>query len=344
MKHISDYELHDTSVPLTLTELGADIDGLVSLITVQGVWCRDVIYRKDSTVVIRYSATRFVEYVSLISDNVGNDPVCSPEYWLETYDNNVQTSGYFGEILNYKCATDKGVWVDTAVYSKDDMVVIADVDRGGTLGKLTSYVARISNIGVHPSDNPDVWELRTALPTGASLAGMLGLAHTDSDKLINTNSGWLKFAHGGQIKYIAKRPFMHSVTWDDIANADAVFGDNMIRIGEHQFRVSIMTGTASAGTSEWDELMYRVHNRVPIEPDKKFRGAAQVGSNWWNFTDWDIAVGTGLGRYTWCKDTCLEDDTRRVGRGGEALEYLGTAVTRYSSPFCGWRPCLTLVS
>ena len=156
--------------------------------------------------------------------------------------------------------------------------------------------------------------------------------------LINNDSGWLKFVHNGKIKYIAKKPFMHTVSWNDIAKAEAVYGNRTVRIGSRLFRVSLLTGaeadpsswtTASTASdnkgagSEWNELIYRVHNTVPTDGSATNQGGKQVGLNWWNFTDADMVMtsSAGNGSYTWCKETLSYNTAVRVRRGGASLSY-----------------------
>ena len=342
-------------------DVAGDIDTLTSLVTIQPEWNSGTTYAAGNTVIIRYGDTRFVEYKSLTSGNVGNNLISSPAHWELVYDNNLTTSGYFGEVLGNKCVVDKGEWLSSASYSIGDMVVVKNIPTPLKQSDLTAYVAKTTNTNKPPASNPSDWEQRNALPTGTSLAQTLGIGSVNPEVLINNDSGWLKFVHQGKIKYIAKKPFMHTVSWDDIAKAEAVYGNRTVRIGSRLYRVSLLSGaeadpsswtitstaTNNKGAgSEWNELVYRVHNVVPTDGATTYHGGKQVGSNWWNFTDADMVMtsGAGDGSYTWCKETLSFNTAVRVGRGYDSLSYFGSYPSSGTNTNVGWRPCLTLIS
>ena len=334
---------------LSVFDPGDDIDGLTDLVTIQPEWNAGTTYSTGQTVIIRKSSSRFVEYNSLTNGNVGNNPETSPGHWQQIYDNNTNTSGYFGEVLGSTCVVDKGEWLSTTTYAIGDMVVVKNIATPLKQSDLTAYVAKTANTNKPPASNPSDWEQRNALPTGTSLAQTLGIGNATPEVLINNDSGWLKFVHNGAIKYIAKKPFMHTVSWNDIAKAEAVYGNRTVRIGSRLFRVSLLTGAEADPTSwttgntdpvqgvgsEWNTLMYRVHNTVP---------SSQVGANWWNFSDADIVVTTGNGSYTWCRETVASNTAGRVGRGGASLSNFIADTSSHANAVLGWRPCLTLIS
>lgn len=341
-------------------DTAGDIDNLTTLVTIQQEYNPATTYSVGQNVIVRFGDTRFVEYKSLTSGNLGNNPVSSPSHWEIIYDNSISTSGYFGEVLGNKCVVDKGEWDSTTTYAIGDMVVVANNTPPLTQADLTAYVSKTANnLNKSPASYPADWEQRNGLPTGTSLAQTLGIGNVTPEVLINNNSGWLKFVHNGKIKYIAKKPFMHTVCWDDIAKAEAVYGNRTVRIGSRLFRVSLLSGaeadpsswiissTASdnkGAGSEWNELVYRVHNDVPTDGATTSQGGKQVGLNWWNFTNADIVVGSGNGRYTWCKETLTYDSAKRVLRGLDSLSYFGYTPSASTTPAYGWRPCLTLIS
>lgn len=341
-------------------DLGADVDNLTSLVTIQQEWNPATTYVAGNIVIIRYGDTRFVEYKSLTSGNVNNNPASSPTHWEQVYDNNLTTSGYFGEVLGSACVVDKGEWNSTTTYNIGDMVVVKDIPTPLTQSDLTAYVALTgSNLNKNPATNPSDWVHRNGLPTGTSLAQTLGIGNATPEVLINTDSGWLKFVHQGKIKYVAKKPFIHTVSWNDIAKAEAAYGNRTVRIGSRLFRVSLLSGaeadpsswtTSSTATdnkgagSEWNELIYRVHTDVPTDGTTTSHGGKQVGSSWWNFSNTEIVIGTGDGRATWCKETLSFNTAARVLRGSGSLSGFSYGTSSNASTHFGWRPCLTLVS
>lgn len=338
-----------------------DVDGLTSLVTIQTEYNPATTYNTGQIVTVRKNARSFKEYKSLQNSNTGNSPATSPAFWELVYDNNLGTSGYFGEVLGNKCVVDKGEWISTTAYSIGDMVVVRNIPTPLKQSDLTAYVAKTANTNKPPASNPAFWEQRNALPTGTSLAQILGIANVTPEVLINNASGWLKFIHRGEIKYIAKKPFMHTVSWDDIAKAEAVYGNRTVRIGSRLYRVSLLSGaeadpsswtTSSTATdnkgagSEWNELVYRVHNVVPTDGTTTYHGGKQVGSNWWNFTDADTVMtsAAGNGSYTWCKETLSFNTASRVIRGNASLSGFNRYTSSDTTTGGGWRPCLTLIS
>ena len=341
-------------------DVAGDVDNLTSLVTIQQEWNPANTYAAGNIVIIRYGDTRFVEYKSLTSGNINNNPVSSPTHWEQVYDNNLTTSGYFGEVLGSACVVDKGEWNSTTTYSIGDMVVVKNIPTPLTQSDLTAYVALTgSNLNKNPSTNPGDWVQRNGLPTGTFLAQTLGIGNTAPEVLINNDSGWLKFVHQGKIKYVAKKPFMHTVSWNDIAKAEAVYGNRTVRIGSRLFRVSLLSGaeadpsswtTSSTATdnkgagSEWNELIYRVHTDVPTDGATIGHGGKQVGANWWNFSNTGIVVGTGNGCVTWCKETLSYNTALRVLRGDVRLSNFYNLTSSGTTTDLGWRPCLTLIS
>lgn len=339
-------------------DIGSDIDGLDTLSTIQQEYNPTTTYAAGAIVVIRKGDLRLVEYKSLVSSNTGNNPESSPTQWQLVIDDNTATSGYLGEVIGSNCVVDKGEWKSTTSYSIGDMVVIK-TGTGFTQSDLTAYVAKTANSNKSPASNPADWQQRNGLPTGTSLANTLGLASA-AEVLQNNDSGWLKFVHKGEVKYIAKKTFMHTVSWNDIAKAEAVYGNRTVRIGSRLFRVSLLSGaeadpsswvTSSTSAnnkgagSEWNELVYRVHTTVPISDSTIYHGGAQVGSNWAALTDADLNI-TGNGGYTWCKEALGYDLSRRVLRGGSSLSgfYSVASSNAGADTSYGWRPCLTLIS
>ena len=344
----------------SFSDVAGDVDNLTSLVTIQQEWNPANTYAAGNIVIIRYGNTRFVEYKSLTSGNINNNPVSSPTHWGLVFDNNKDTAGYFGEVLGSACVVDKGEWNSTTTYNIGDMVVVKNIPTPLTQSDLTAYVALTgSNLNKNPATNPSDWVQRNGLPTGTSLAQTLGIGSTAPEVLINNDSGWLKFVHKGKIKYVAKKPFMHTVSWNDIAKAEAVYGNRTVRIGSRLFRVSLLSGaeadpsswTASSTAtdnegvgSEWNELIYRIHTDVPTYGTDTYHGGKQGGSNWWNFSNTDIVVGTGNGRITWCKEALSFNTAGRVIRGNGSLSGFDYGTSSNTNTTYGWRPCLTLIS
>jgi len=60
---------------------------------------------------------------------------------------------------------------------------------------------------------------------GLALATALGIT---SGTAMESDSSWLKYIYKGRIRFTPLRPLRHSITWDAIYNAGAVYGDGTI--------------------------------------------------------------------------------------------------------------------
>lgn len=198
----------------------------------------------------------------------------------------------------------------------------------------------------------------TELITGDDLANEIGLSAGTSQ---HSNEPWLKFAIDEEILYVAKKPYRNDVSWDDIDAVNAVYDDAsapVVTIDGFQFRVTLMTGAEADPTqwttsstaddnfgqgSEWNRLMYRVHQDVPTGGTDTYHGGAQEGANWAEYTDADIVVGSGNGRRTWCQETPSYDTSRRVSRGAYGLSRFDAYGSARSGGDYGWRPALRLL-
>lgn len=209
---------------------------------------------------------------------------------------------------------------------------------------------------------------------GDDLANELGV---DEGVLQNSDAGWLKFAWRGRIEFIAKKSFMHSVSWDHLYARGVAYGtdDNgrhprgtptnqytVVEKDNFNYAVSLMTGAASdpidttlreeaysatlglGAGSMWNELMYRVAAAVPTALDnQQYHGGAQFGENWVEYSDADLNI-TGDGRAAWCQEAAVESTSNRVLRGLSRVSYFGRTTASNVYTYLGWRPRLTLLS
>lgn len=217
--------------------------------------------------------------------------------------------------------------------------------------------------------------------SGDDLALLLGVTEGSP---INSDAGWLKFAHNDKILFIAKQPFRHSITWEHLYSRGVVYGTDdtgkapygtptnqltkVSRSGS-EFIVRLMTGANAdpfpesdplfftadmyqmdvGGGSEWNDLIYRIHQAVPSDPTTDGfvadrHGGPQVGANWANYTDGDIVVGGGLGRASWCQEQSDVYSAVRVYRGLYGVAYFGRQTATGVLSSLGWRPVLELVT
>lgn len=193
------------------------------------------------------------------------------------------------------------------------------------------------------------------LISGDALATMIGLTAGTAQ---NSNSPWLKFFLDDQILFVAKQPFRHTVSWNQINAANAVSGDRVIEIGGLEYRISLLEGIGKdhsvIGTgadhplshgSEWNRLMYNV--ALPLGTTADIRDS-QVGDQWANYPQTAVADGlwlsAGNGNYSWCKEPWPTSASYRVTRGSNSVSRLSSIASSTASSGTGWRPCLRLVS
>ena len=218
-----------------------------------------------------------------------------------------------------------GVWKDKETWAKHDGVwklVAEPFDSGpGPTEKDydestgTGYYGEVSHTDLISGD---------ALATEVDLSAGTGQ---------HSAAGWLKFYDQGKVLFVAKKPFRHSLSWNHINYKNLVFGDTEITIDGYTYKVRLLLGGGSSpGTgSEWNRLVYRIHEDVPAD---------QPGDNWAELTNADIVVEFGDGRATWCQES---SDTDRVCRGNAGLsDWLPLSPTYVNWPV-GWRPVLELV-
>ena len=207
------------------------------------------------------------------------------------------------------------------------------------------------------------------LITGDDLATAIGLTAGTSQF---SNEPWLKFALDDNIIYVAKKPYRHSISWQHIYQAGAVYGTNdngynpsggnrlqdaNITVDGFSLDVTLLRGTntdpaifTSTGwdmdythTSEWNRLMYPIHSG--IHTDSRNPSTPSIPyAQWATYSDGDLIVDyrTGNGSYSWVQETQNTDTSRRFLRGYNGVTYVNGNTTTYASSIVGWRPALRL--
>jgi hypothetical protein len=295
-----------------------------------------------------------------IDDNSDVDGLTSAAMGTAGNFDSTTATGFFGEIPATDLVDDydyRGTWSASIAYTAGQSVVYNAV----------KYVALTSTTGNQPDISPTQWgvDTRENLPTGRWLFEHMGFGQGVLQFAGNTASdaGWLKFYSHGKVLYVAKKPFAHSISWDAIACRDGVFGDRTVRIGTKLYKVRLLTGAASdpidltniaatdsctqnyGGGSEYNELIYRIHQTVVTCGSDTYDGGPQVGANWASYTDTDLQVGGTLtGRAKWTQETTSNNTSFRVFRGYDRLSNLGSHTSSNGFTDYGWLPVLELIS
>lgn len=215
---------------------------------------------------------------------------------------------------------------------------------------------------------------------GDELALMVGVTEGTAQ---NSTASWLKFAHNGKIKYIAKQTFRHTISWDHLYSRGIVYGTDDTGVAPRgtatnqfttvekdgsQFVVRLMTCASAdpfpesdplfftadmyqmdiGGGSEWNELIYRVCEYVPSDPltdnmNAERHGGPQVGANWATYTYSELNIAAGDGRHTWGQEHSDVTSSKRVYRGLDDLAVFTRDNGSSNTSVNGWRPCLELI-
>ena len=189
---------------------------------------------------------------------------------------------------------------------------------------------------------------------GDELARRIGLTAGESQF---SNEPWLKFSYMGNVEFVAKKPFRHSISWDDINKVGSVFGNKTITIGKNKYKIRLLKGkaegkqedyTSNSGQinqdSEWNRLMLPIHEKAPS--NWSYAENVKSPTSNWNigYSNSDLITGnaTGNGSYNWCQEYGSSAGGR-LYRGRYDISYSGFYMATAKQPYFGWRPVLELV-
>ena len=208
------------------------------------------------------------------------------------------------------------------------------------------------------------------LISGDDLASEVGISAGTSQ---HSTAGWLKFAYKGKIQFVAKKPIRHTISWNNINDADCVYGDKIINIKGLTYKVRLMRGAndkfdpktpikdqPDGGNgyngelnhySEWNRLMCQIHEEAIdkswgypacVEDDigilEHSLGSGKNGM----YSDDDIVMKSGDGRYSWCQEMA-ETTSRRLYRGYYGVSTSLSRSAPNATSGSGWRVVLELV-
>ena len=197
-------------------------------------------------------------------------------------------------------------------------------------------------LGIVPSED---------LFTGQQLSDTMGITE---GTLHNNNGGWLHFYVGENATcnrsgkpyeiFVSKKTLRYGISWNDIDSKNGVEGKQVIANNGITYNCRLLTGadknltTATDGMgSEWNNLIYRVHNEIVGENN----GNKQVGVNWDNMSDKELGVtyrASPNGSFTWCQEHYRA--TARVFRGSYSVSYFNSYNPTSTDTSIGWRPVL----
>lgn len=203
--------------------------------------------------------------------------------------------------------------------------------------------------------------------TGDALAKLVGITEGTSQY---SNEPWLKFAYEGSVLLVTKKPIRYSINWNNINEANCVYGDRVVEITDKKYKVMLMRGIGAdvqpdpkvntkqpkhyigkdCQNSMWNKLILPLHVNAP----NKWQIPANVDSpteDWKvGYTDEDLGTTNrnGIkGAYTLCQDY-LGVEARYgfyecAARALKSVEYFEKIPHSNSLDYAGWRPCLKLI-
>ena len=190
--------------------------------------------------------------------------------------------------------------------------------------------------------------------TGDELARRIGLTVGVSQY---SNEPWLKFSYLGKVEFVAKKSFRYAISYNDIAAANAVYGNKMVQINGLKYKVRLMKYKSEGkqddkssyrGTinhnSEWNRLMLPIHENAPSNW-KYPKNVNSPTENWnINYSSKDFTGYTNdmKGITVWCQDFGSGDDNHICGRL-LVPSYPDINSDYRNEEFLGWRPVLELV-
>lgn len=168
---------------------------------------------------------------------------------------------------------------------------------------------------------------------------------------------WLKFHYRGQTLYVASQTVRHSLSWNALARAGLVAGENRkVRVGMRRYDQDVTVTDAEGNRywvrllqcgkstldhdSEWNRLIGSV-----VEPDGDFaRFPSRYG--WVNdlYEPAALNLHTDRGAATWCRENVsIYGDEHGVNRGYLVPSRFHATPGEFSGWGFGWRPVLQLI-
>lgn len=193
----------------------------------------------------------------------------------------------------------------------------------------------------------------TELISGTALASMVGLsqgiAQFDSEP-------WLKFILDRKVLFVAKKPYRHSVSWDAINAANAVYGGKEVSIGANKYKVRLLKTSLTDPTyyqgaalhgGEWNRLMLPIYHAQSFDQYTGNVGPNDLPSSGWGIGYTDAQLHThynkGDGAYSWMQETRDTDAAYRLTRGHAGVAASTAMKSTSITAAYGWRPVLELV-
>ena len=204
-----------------------------------------------------------------------------------------------------------------------------------------------------------------ALIDGETLAQRIGL---EAGVAQCSQAGWFKYQYEGCVRYVAIKPLRHSLSWLDLFQAGAVYGQDepgldaqgvstahpaTITLKGIDYRVKLMQGARSnpafdesgsdvpaSANAEWNRVFYRLHGRQNDGFNRL--DSEHIDQDWGAYTDREFLCDQYFGNGTacWTQEQHGSDPNNRVIRGFLGISDFHFLPADTRSPDTGWRPVL----
>ena len=188
---------------------------------------------------------------------------------------------------------------------------------------------------------------------GEELASTIGLT---AGNAVNTTEPWLKFSWQGKVQYMPKKHIRHNLTWNQLLNVNAIYGDNVITIKGVKYKVRLMSSaplgalgdftsaTSQVHYSEWNKLMHPIHERARTGSWYTKSNVESDIENWnINYTNADLGFGT-MYNFTSTSIGTSTTGGNFVNRGYYDPSFSASWAKSSLNGSFGWRPVLEVVS
>lgn len=265
-----------------------------------------------------------------------------------------------GKWVLYRASSHSNGNINWTVVSKSEETLVGSVMEFG------NYVlsARLTHVDEIEMDTGVVFHGEVSsmqMITGDALATAVGITAGTS---INSDVDWLHFTLEGTELYVAKKPIRHDMNFAQSING--INGTKTVSINGKTYKVralktslgdtfltnhvnyggeSTAYDNAGAWGSEWNRLMYPIHDGV--HPNNKSPAIHSDSrtlpyGTFAQYSNADLQIGPD---YTWGSSICLEgtgSSSSRVGRGLDGISHFRELRTA-NLKAAGWRPVLELI-
>ena len=209
---------------------------------------------------------------------------------------------------------------------------------------------------------------------GEQLAKEIGLEEGEPQ---HSNCDWMHFMLDGQELLVPTKTLRHSISWESIYKKGAVYSDTegfgpnpggsgvnqnqYVTVNGDRYKVTLLKGVNNENikfdsdifydpeltwNSEWNRLMYRVHDGVHNPTHSNPTNTSHPYGVWDQLSDGQLQLDwlkNGCGTSSWCQEKGgwnRNSHDLRVNRGHRGVSFVSCLLVTNSDSALGWRPAL----